>query len=376
MKDILTNCKRITVNRSATFREAVQKINEEKSGVALVVDEKDRLVGVMTDGDIRRAVLRGIQLEDSVEKAVTRNPITGKHNHTRGELFRMMLYNRISHIPVVDKENRLLGIVYEEALRKESLLMAPVVIMAGGLGTRLRPLTEDVPKPMLRVNGKPMLEKIIERFRNLGVLEFYISVNYKAWMIEDYFGDGSSWRVRIHYLREKKRLGTAGSLSLLPRNIKCPFFVINADVMTDLDFRAIYQFHRDNRPDLTVAVKKISYQVPYGTIEVDHGRIVSLSEKPHIKKYVNAGIYVLDPGVLFEVPGDEFFDMTELINGLLEKGRVVSSYLINGNWIDVGQKRDYYQANNISSGQDENRIAGKDQQIFNQEIRRQGVEAT
>jgi dTDP-glucose pyrophosphorylase/predicted transcriptional regulator len=345
MENILAKSDRITVDEQATFREAVQKINEEKSGMALVINCDSRLVGVITDGDIRRAILKGITLEDRVTQAMTRNPITARSDYSKGELFRMMIRNHISHIPVVDEKNRLMGIVYEDTLRRESLLTIPVVIMAGGLGTRLRPLTDKVPKPMLKVNGKPMLEEIIERFRNLGVEEFYISVNYKAEVIEEYFKDGSPWRIKIHYLREKTRLGTAGSLSLLPPNLSTAFFVVNADIVTDLDFRAIYQFHREHNPDITVAVKKVSYQVPYGTIEVEGGRIVSLSEKPHIKKFVNAGIYILEPRVIAEVPADQFFDMTDLINKLISQGKLVSSYLISGTWVDVGQKKDYYQVN-------------------------------
>lgn len=313
--------------------------------MALVVDEEAGLLGVITDGDIRRAILKGVLLEDSVTLAMSRDPVTGKPYHTKGELFRMMVSHCVSHIPVVDDDNKLLGIVYEDALRRESLLTAPVVIMAGGLGTRLRPLTEKIPKPMLKVNGKPMLEQIIERFRDLGTVEFYISVNYKAHVVENYFGDGSDWRVQIRYLKEERRLGTAGSLTLLPQDIQRPFFVINGDVITDLDFRAIYQFHRDNEPDLTVAVKKVSFQVPYGAIETDNGRIVSLSEKPHIEKCVNSGIYVADPRVIEKIPANEFFDMTDLINKLIAGGKKVNSYLIDGAWMDVGQKEDYSKAN-------------------------------
>jgi dTDP-glucose pyrophosphorylase len=363
MESIWSQCDRITVNNQATFREAVLRITEEKSGMALVVNENARLVGVITDGDIRRAILKGIGLEDQVTLAMTRNPIIAKPDYTKGELFRMMVQHQVSHIPVVDEENRLIGIVYENSLRQEGLLTIPVVIMAGGLGSRLGPLTEKVPKPMLKVNGKPMLERIIERFRDLGVGEFHISVNYKAKVIEDYFGDGQPWRVQVHYLREKKRLGTAGSLSLLPSGMGSAFFVVNADIITDLDFRAIYQFHRDNSPALTVAVKKVSYQVPYGTIEVEHGRIISLSEKPHIKKYVNAGIYILEPRVIEEIPVGQFFDMTDLINKLIVQGRVVSSYLINGTWVDVGQKRDYDQANG-ASGPNGNDPGREDEKIL------------
>lgn len=352
MKGALTKADRITVSDRAGFKDAILKINEEKSGIALVVDGEACLIGVITDGDIRRAILKGITLEDQVTQAMTRNPVTARNNYSKGELFRMMVQHHISHIPVVDEKNRLLGIVYEDTLRRESLLTIPVVIMAGGLGTRLRPLTERVPKPMLKVNGKPMLEGIVERFRDLGVEEFYISVNYKGEVIEEHFKDGTAWRIKIRYLREKKRLGTAGSLSLLPRNFPTALIVVNADIVTDLDFRAIYQFHREHDPDITVAVKKVSYQVPYGTIEVEHGRIVSLSEKPHIKKYVNAGIYILEPRALPEVPVDQFFDMTDLINKLIAKGRLVSSYLISGAWVDVGQKKDYYQVNGNGDSND------------------------
>ena len=234
-----------------------------------------------------------------------------------------------------------------EQMKQENLLTSPVVVMAGGLGTRLRPLTENIPKPMLKVNGKPMLERIIERFRDLGVNEFYISINYKAAIIQNYFNNGAGWRVKINYLKEKKRLGTAGSLNLLPDNVKCPFIVVNADVLTDLDFRAIYQFHRDNNADITAAVKRVSYQVPYGVIEIDHGRIVSLSEKPHINNCVNAGIYVLSRTALQKIPENEFFDMTDLINMLIADNKIVSSYMIQGDWVDVGQKQDYFRANNI-----------------------------
>jgi dTDP-glucose pyrophosphorylase/predicted transcriptional regulator len=360
MEGLIMRTDRITVRQEASFREAVEKINEEKSGMALVVDDNSCLVGVITDGDIRRAILRGVTLEDPVTKAMTRNPVIARSDYTKGEIFRLMLRHRISHIPVVDEKNRLRGIVYEDSLRRESLLTTPVVIMAGGLGMRLRPLTEKIPKPMLKVNGKPMLQGIIERFRDLGVEEIYISVNYKAEVIEGYFGDGSAWRIKIHYLREKKRLGTAGSLSLLPKDLHSPFFVVNADIITDLDFRAIYQFHREQDADLTVAVKKVSYQVPYGTIEVEHGRIVGLSEKPHIKKLVNAGIYILEPRILPEVPENQFFDMTDLIHKLIVQGRLVSSYLISGTWIDVGQRKDYEQVNGGKNGEDHRWLADQE----------------
>jgi dTDP-glucose pyrophosphorylase len=321
-----------------------------KKGIALVVNDRKRLVGVVTNADIRRAVLKKVSLDDKVTKVMNRNPTTATHRLSSGEFYRLMVEKNIDQLPIINDQGEPIGIIYESTLRQERVLLCPVVIMAGGLGERLRPFTEKVPKPLLNVGGKSMIQIVIERFREQGVKQFFISVNYKAEMIEEYLGDGSNFRVEIKYLKEKKRLGTAGSLSLLPKEISSPFFVVNADVITDLDFRAIYQSHRDNQSDLTVAVKKVSYQVPYGTIEVEYGRIVSLSEKPHINKYVNAGIYILEAWVVGEIPVNQFFDMTDLINKLIAGGRVVDSYLINGTWVDVGQKKDYEQVNaNIGS---------------------------
>jgi len=345
MNSCITCAEDILIHENETFLAVLEGMERLKKGIALVVNDRKRLVGVVTNADIRRAVLKKVSLDDKVTKVMNRNPTTATHRLSSGEFYRLMVEKNIDQLPIINDQGEPIGIIYESTLRQERVLLCPVVIMAGGLGERLRPFTEKVPKPLLNVGGKSMIQIVIERFREQGVKQFFISVNYKAEMIEEYLGDGSNFRVEIKYLKEKKRLGTAGSLSLLPKEISSPFFVVNADVITDLDFRTIYQFHRDNSPDLTVAVKKVSYQVPYGTIEVEHGQIISLSEKPHIKKYVNAGIYILEPRVIEEIPVSQLFDMTDLINKLISQGRMVSSYLINGTWVDVGQKRDYDQAN-------------------------------
>ncbi|MDY6974527.1 MAG: nucleotidyltransferase family protein [Thermodesulfobacteriota bacterium] len=370
-----TDVENITISKDATFHCALEHMEREKTGIALVSDNDRNLLGIITNADIRRAVLNGVSLNDKVTRLMIDKPITATDDLSRGEYYRIMVTRSINQLPIVTKSGRIVGVIYESSLRKERILLCPVVIMAGGQGSRLRPLTKDVPKPMLRIKGKPMLERIIERFRDLGVVKFYISVNYKAHVIEDYFGNGDAWRVQIDYLREKKQLGTAGSLSLLPRNMPFSFFVINADVMTDLDFCTIYRLHANNNSDITVAVKEVSYQVPYGTIEVEHGRIVSLFERPHIKKYVNAGIYVLSPATLNEIPENEFFDMTDLINKMISSGRMVNSYLIDGFWIDVGQKKDYHRANTILGEQDEAEMIKKHDEILEREMWQANVEA-
>lgn len=346
MEAIISDPGDITVLSQASFQEAILKINTTKSGIALIVDDAHRLRGVLTDGDIRRAILKGIQLHDPVTKAMTADPLLIRHKANMGEVSRIFAEKGISHLPVVDELDHLCGIIYETDLRKARLLSVPVVIMAGGLGSRLMPLTERVPKPMLNVNGKPMIERIIERFRDFGVFEFYISVHYRARVIEEHFGDGSAWSLRIRYLREERPLGTAGSLSLLPE-MQEPFFVTNGDVITDLDFRSMYTVHLTRNSDFTMAVKRYEYQVPYGVVELDQDHVVKIKEKPLLKNYVNAGIYVLSPTVLPIVPANTRYDMTDLINALIRTNKRLCSYNVDGPWTDIGEKKEYCRVNGI-----------------------------
>ncbi|MBW2184679.1 MAG: NTP transferase domain-containing protein, partial [Deltaproteobacteria bacterium] len=220
----------------------------------------------------------------------------------------------------------------------------PVVIMAGGVGSRLLPLTEDKPKPLLEVSGKPMIVHVLEKFRDEGAKDFFICVNYKSTMIEEYLGDGSNYRVNISYINETEKLGTSGSLSLLPE-ISSPFFVTNADVLASVNFKAMYQFHLDNESILTMAIKKIQFDVPYGTVALEHNRIIDLSEKPSVENYINAGIYVIDNHCVREIPASQHYDMTDFISHLLSKNRKISGYLIKGSWTDIGQLKDYWSVN-------------------------------
>lgn len=338
--------KEVILPKDATFYMVVESMERTGKGISLVVDNDEKLLGIVTNADIRKAILRGISLEGNVTDVINANPVICSDKLSKGEYYRFMIENNVNCLPIVNEQNKLVGLIRETTLRKERILLCPAVIMAGGLGMRLRPLTKEIPKPMLEVNGKPLLEVIISHLRSLGVVEFYISVNYKAHLIEEYFGDGSAWRVNIHYLRETKRLGTVGSLSLLTAKFNSPYFVVNSDVFTDLDFLSIYQFHTENTADITVAVKKINYRIPFGTVELENQRIVGLSEKPCLTKFVNAGIYVLSKHLHENIPKNCFLDMTDLIADIIRKGGVVNSYLISGTWIDIGKKKDYFHANN------------------------------
>lgn len=344
LKDLITPADQILVGENSTFKDAIALINNTHSGIALVVDKGKRLVGIVTDGDIRRAILNGILLEESVSKIMVRNPVTVSMDCTKGEICRSFADKKISHLPVVDKENRILGIFYETSFRKEGLLNIPVVIMAGGFGKRLRPLTDNIPKPMLKIGDKPILQILIEKFRDIGVSTFFITVNYLADIIENYFDSGKALKVNITCIREHKPLGTAGSLRLLPRNINSEFFLTNADIVTNFDFKDMHNFHMKRKADITVAVKRHDLQVPYGAVTIANERLIGLFEKPVLNIYVNAGIYILNPELVNDIPKDTYFNMTDLIEKSLKSGKKVFSYTIDGTWVDIGHPHDYEQA--------------------------------
>ena len=344
LKDLMSSADGVMVSEERDFKDAVSLINDTRSGIALVVDKNRKLVGVLTDGDIRRAILKGIFLDDPVSMAMVKEPLTVSLDCTKGEVFRIFAEKRISHLPVLDEEKNILGIFYESNFRKEGMLDIPVVIMAGGFGKRLRPYTDKIPKPMLEVGGKPLLQILIERFRDLGVNDFYITVNYLSDVIEDYFADGSAMKVHINYVKESKPLGTAGSLRMLEGQIQTEFLLMNADIMTNFDFKDMHNFHLNRGSDLTVAVKRHDLQVPFGAVNVVNERLIGLSEKPELNIYINAGIYMLKPQLITEVPEDAFFDMTDLIEKSLKAGKTVFSYSIDGSWIDIGRPDDYEHA--------------------------------
>ncbi|MCK5421863.1 MAG: CBS domain-containing protein [Deltaproteobacteria bacterium] len=347
MKSIMSDFKDVVVSEHTSFGETIEKMDQHEKSIALIVDEKNRLLGILTDGDIRKAILKGITLHENVKQTMNKNPFCLNPGCADGEMVRIMMENNIYHLPIVDDQKTLKGVVFKNTFIQQRVLLCPVVIMAGGMGRRLLPLTEDRPKPLLTVSGKPMIVHILEKFRDEGAKEFFICVNYKGTMIEEYLGDGSNYRVRINYIKETDRLGTSGALSLLPE-ISSPFFVINADVLTSIDFKAMYQFHNDNESILTMGIKKIQFDVPYGTVTLEHNRIINLSEKPSVENYINAGIYIIDNQCIEEIPINQHYDMTDFVSYLLSKNKKISGYLINGDWTDMGQLKDYFLANGVN----------------------------
>jgi dTDP-glucose pyrophosphorylase len=333
------------IGPDSTVREAVEVIDAAGLQIALVVDEDQRLLGTITDGDIRRAILRGLALDDPAARVMNPNPATAREQDDRETLLALMRQRRLHQIPVLDASWRVVGLEVIDDLLKPRERTNSVVLMAGGIGSRLQPLTEDTPKPLLRVGPRPILETILEAFVQHGFGRFYLSVNHMADQVEEHFGDGTKWGVRIDYLREKDRLGTAGALSLIPEPPTEPIFVMNGDLVTRLNFAHLLDFHTEQGAAATMCVREYEMQVPYGVIETRSHRILDIREKPTERYLVNAGIYVLQPAALELIPAGESFDMPDLFRRLIARGDETAVFPVREFWMDIGRPDDFDRAN-------------------------------
>lgn len=333
----------IIVSEQNTLFETMQIIDKSSLQFAVVVSEEGNLLGTVTDGDIRRSILRGDTLDVKITKVMNPSPITGIVGQSRKKYYQLMQTKKLKQLPIVDKNNKIIDILFSDKVvsNNENL----VVLMVGGLGTRLRPLTNDIPKPMLKVGGKPILETIIEGFKQYGFTNFILSVNYKKEVIQNYFQNGEAFDVNISYIEETKRLGTAGALSLLPTQPNKPIFVMNGDLLTQVNFEQLMHFHIDNNSSATMCVREYEYQIPYGVIETDGVSLVSIKEKPIHKSFVNAGIYVLSPEALNHIPNNEYYDMPELFQKLVKEEMKTTVFPIREYWLDIGRMDDFEKAN-------------------------------
>ena len=335
---------------TSTIVEAMSIIDQNSQGVTLVVDDACHLLGVVTDGDIRRAILAGLDLSLPVQRllehkaGVSRQvPLTAPDGTSDAELLHMMNGYGLRHIPLVDQEDRVVDVALLSDLVKGYELPMAAVIMAGGYGNRLRPLTEDLPKPMLPVGDKPLMERVVEQLRAAGIRRVNVTTHYQPEAITQHFGDGERFGVEIRYVEEKSPLGTAGAIGLLDATDE-PLLVINGDILTEVDFRAMLDFHREQQADMTVAVRQHEFRLPYGVVETDGVEITSISEKPVVRHFINAGIYLLSSESRRYIPDGQPFDMPDLITKLVAEGRRVVSFPIHEYWLDIGQHADYQQA--------------------------------
>lgn len=326
----------VQLTTSADVSEAISVIEIGHIQIALVIDDDRRLIGTITDGDVRRALLRGESLDTPVEKIMFRNFRVLSANATEEEALALMRRETLHQIPALDEQGRVVRLFLLEELIKPKKRPNPVIIIAGGEGKRLRPLTQDCPKPMLRVGGKPLLEIILERCIDAGFQHFYLSVNYLKEQIKDHFDDGAGWNVRIDYLEETQPLGTGGALSLLPQKPTEPLLVLNGDVLSRVDYGRLLRFHDEHQAAVTMCVREHTTQIPYGVVRMDDLHVLTLEEKPVLSHYVNAGIYLLEPVLLDLVPQDCFFDMPTLLEKAMEHQHRVRAFPIHEYWLDVG----------------------------------------
>jgi len=341
-----------------SIKDAIARIDRNGEGLALVVDPRRKLIGTVTDGDIRRAILRGVDLNaqigalfDGGYPRLHERPITASYGTPAVQLLRLMGETGVRHVPMTDETGRLVALSLLSRFVRGRDLPLRAVIMAGGLGKRLRPLTEDTPKPMLRVGDRPLLQRTIENLRGAGIRNINVTTHFQAEKIKEYVGDGSTFDAVVNYSHEHEPLGTAGALRQMRSDDGEPSLVINGDILTTVNYAAMLEYHREHRADLTVGVRHYTMKVPYGVVDCDGPLIRAIREKPSVGLFVNAGIYLLENTVCDYVPDGKRFDMTDLIGVLIAVDRRVVSFPIHEYWLDIGRHDDFERAQlDIASG--------------------------
>jgi len=345
----MNNWQDTLIRADTSIVEAIRMMNETAAQICLVADADGRLLGTVTDGDVRRGILRGLALDTPASQVMNPKPHVARAGEDRARLVALMRRQMLRAVPLVDGRHRVVGL---EVLA-DLLLIHPtdnwVVVMAGGEGRRLLPLTKEVPKPLLKVGSRPIMETIIDRFVEAGFQRFFISVNYLADQVESYFGDGSARGVEIAYLREERKLGTAGPLRMLPERPRLPFFVINGDILTNVDLASVLDDHIRQQASATMCVREYNVDIPYGVVSMDDRRIVTLVEKPTYRCFINAGIYVLDPSVMDLIDEDKPHDMPDVFNELIRLEYKCNAFPIHDYWADIGRIDDFHQANETFS---------------------------
>lgn len=336
----------VQVRADATIIEGIAVINRSDARIALVIDDKGRMVGSLVDGDVRRALLAGCTLQSPVAEAMHSNPYVMPASSSRQQIIDSMQAATIKQMPLLKPDGTLVGIASYDMLTGFARVPRsnPVVIMAGGKGKRLMPLTENLPKPMVKVGGKPMLEHIVQQFVRQGFSHFHIAINYLGHIIEEYFGNGEKWNCDISYIREREFLGTAGALSLIDAPFTEPFIVINVDIMTAVDFNHLLDYHLASDSMATVGARAHRVEVPFGVIQIKDGMMQAIVEKPVYEDLVSAGIYVLNPKALSYVPPQQAIDMPELLQILVKDAHKVAIFPLHEEWTDVGRYDDLEQA--------------------------------
>ena len=338
--------KRVILKPNDTISKAIQVIDKEIPKIVIVVDEKGKLLGTLTDGDIRRGLIKQCGLDTHLVDIMQKNPISVSIEDKRDLILEMMASESIHQVPIIDKKRKVVGLETLESLSESNKFDNPVVLMAGGFGTRLQPLTYDIPKPLLKVGSKPILENILENFVKAGFHNFFISTHFKAEMLRKHFGNGSHWGVTIQYIHEEQPLGTGGALGLLPRDLSdLPILIMNGDLITEVNYKQLLNFHTEQGGIATMCVREFDFQVPYGVIQSQDCYLTSIVEKPVHKFFVNAGIYVVESTLVKSQAFNEYIDMPSLLEKQIEMNKLVSTFPLYENWLDIGRQEELSIAN-------------------------------
>jgi dTDP-glucose pyrophosphorylase len=330
---------------NSTIRQAMERLDTSGFKICLVSDENERILGIVTDGDIRRGLLRGLELSAPAVQVMHTNFVhVVEEDGYRQKAHALARQKNLDQIPVIDSKGRLVTIIFDSRLLRDEPKENFVVIMAGGMGMRLRPLTENCPKPLLHLGGRPVLENLILHFKKYGFSRFYLSINYLGHMIRDYFKDGSGFDVDIRYIEEPSRLGTAGALSLLSEKPTMPVLVTNGDLVIQLDIDDFLMHHIDSKVAGTMCIRQYGIQIPYGVVQTDGQHITSFLEKPSYSYFINAGLYCLEPDTLDMIPQGSYFDMPTLFDAIVRSGKKAGIYILEGPWMDIGNIDDYRYA--------------------------------
>lgn len=345
---MFTDLGKISVQPDLTIKQAVQVLNDGHQRIVLIVDGENRLLGVLADSDIRKSIIKGLSFDLPVSEIMMKQPVVATARMSDSAILSLMQTTKCYEIPVLDDNRKVLGLKKIDSLVAQEQL-TEVIIMAGGAGTRLRPITEDVPKPLIPVGGKPILFILLDSLISAGLRRITIALNYKADMIRKAVAAIPEYATGVRFVEEKERLGTVGALSLLETQPTAPFFVVNADLLTTIDFKAMIHFHQAEDNQVTMAVREKDFQIPFGVVELKGTRVLNLEEKPVQSFFVNAGVYILDPSLLSLIPANCFFDMPDLINAAITSGMQVGTFPIHEYWLDIGRHSELEQANQDAS---------------------------
>ena len=339
---------RILINPDDTLEEAIQALNSGGMRIVIVIDQNSKLLGIITDGDIRAALLEHKDMQTKAKEFMNSKPYLATEDESKEFILEKMHEKNILAVPIIDSKGRIKALETIHETIKTPTIENPVILMAGGYGKRLHPLTHETPKPLLKVGSEPILETIIKQLADFGFYNFFISTHYKSKMISDYFKDGSKLNVKIDYIHEKEPMGTAGTLTLLPEEFsKLPIILMNGDLATELDFKSLLRNHNESNSSITICVVEYDFQVPYGVIEMKKSKVKNIVEKPTHKFFVNAGIYIINPEVIAEFKDPSYLDMTDLLKDRIEKGNGINIFPLYEKWIDIGRITELNKANNL-----------------------------